>query len=157
MKLANLFLITALVGVLGAIGCSDDTEGPGGAGGNGGSAGSGGTEPCTGGLCEVADVKIDCEAAIVTCNADAELNLTPAQCDAFATEFYCNTGAGGAGGASGIPGCNESLCATDAERRALCEEFVPACIEFCEGSAEACGEDECLGFALVFICNEQDV
>ena len=42
MKLANLFLITALVGVLGAIGGSDDTTGDGGNGGSG-TAGTGGT------------------------------------------------------------------------------------------------------------------
>jgi len=35
---------------------------------------------------------------------------------------------------------------------------MPWCIAFCEGegSAESCGSDECVGFALIFICNEQE-
>jgi hypothetical protein len=63
-------------------------------------------------------------------------------------------GTGGTAGA-GVPGCNESLCATDAERRAQCEVFIPACLIHCE--TEVCGEDECIAIALVFICNEQSL
>ena len=176
MKLSNLFMIALLAGTLGVFGCSDDppSNGNGGTGGDG-AAGTGGTgggaaDPCTGGLCETADVKIDCEAAITTCIADAELDLTDEQCEAASTELYCNIGTGtggtggtggdgggGAGGASGVAGCNVELCLTNADRKAACEEFMPWCIEFCEGegSMEACGEDECIGFAAVFICREQ--
>jgi hypothetical protein len=179
MKLSNLFMIALLAGTLGVFGCTDDPEnGTGGSGGNGtagtggnGTGGSGGStaDPCTGGLCETADVKIDCDLARATCKADVELDLTDAECDAMATDLYCNVGApgtggaggdggGGAGGASGVNGCDVSLCLTNAERKAACEAFIPACLVFCEdeGSLESCGEDECIAFALVFICNEQE-
>jgi hypothetical protein len=179
MKVSRLLVIGLLAGTLGAFGCSDDET-------NGGGSGGGGvTEPCTGGLCETADVKIDCEATNTVCKADAngDIGLSDAECDAAVTEFYCNIGApgtggaggdggggaggdggggaggdggGGAGGASGVEGCNEDLCLTNPERKAACEEFMPWCIEFCEGegSAESCGLDECIGFAALFICNE---
>jgi len=42
MKIANLFLITALVGVLSVLGCDSSTSGEAGSGGNGGTAGSAG-------------------------------------------------------------------------------------------------------------------
>ena len=184
MKLSNLFMIALLAGTLGVFGCDDDpqtgnggsggggTAGSGGTGGSGGSGGTGGStaDPCTGGLCETADVKIDCDAARATCKADVELALTDAECDAMATEFYCNVGApgtggtgggggaGGAGGASGVNGCDVDLCLTNEERKAACEAFIPICLVFCEGegSVESCGEDECIAFAFVFICNEQE-
>jgi len=172
MKLANLFLITALVGVVAAIGCSDDppSNGNGGSGGTAGSGGTGGNgaDVCTGGLCETADVRIDCDTARAACKADTTIDMTDAECDAAATEFYCNVGDPGTGGTGGdggggtggtgvsdIAGCNESLCATDPARQAACEEFWPLCVAFCNSEGEACGEDECAGFALVFICNEQ--
>ena len=174
MKLSRLFVIALLAGTLGVIGCSDDppANGNGGSGGTAGSGGTGGStgEPCTGGLCDAQDVKIDCDAALAVCKADAggQIGLTDAECDAQVTEFYCvigdpgtggTGGTGGAGGASGVNGCDVDLCLSNPDRKAACEEFMPACIEFCEGegSAEACGEDECIGFALVFICNEQEL
>jgi hypothetical protein len=180
MKLSKLFVIALLAGTLGVFGCSDDPEtGNGGTGGDGnggtggdGAGGSGGSaEPCTGGLCETADVKFDCEATNTRCKADAngDIGLSDAECDAVVTDFYCNIGApgtggaggdggGGAGGASGVNGCDVGLCLTNAERKAACEDFIPACLSFCEGegSVESCGEDECIAFALVFICNEQE-
>ena len=48
MKLANLFLITALVGVLGAIGCTTDS---GNGNGNGGTGGDGADIGCDEGDC----------------------------------------------------------------------------------------------------------
>jgi len=178
MKIGRLFLIAGLLASVAVIGCSDDATGTGGTAGSGGTAGTGGTaggggagaEPCTGGFCETADIKIDCEAAVTTCIADAELDLTEAQCEAASTELYCNIGTGGAGGAGGnggngggggtsgeVDGCNESLCATDQARRDVCEEFVPACIVLCESEDTTlpCNEMDCIGFAIVFICNEQ--
>jgi len=161
-------MIALLAGTLGVFGCSDDppSNGNGGTGGTGGGA----AEPCTGGLCETADVKIDCDAARAACKVDTTINMTDAECDAAATEFYCvvgdpgtggagGDGGGGAGGASGVAGCDVDLCLKDPGRKAACEAFMPWCIEFCEGegSAESCGSDECIAFALVFICNEQDV
>jgi len=134
---------------------------------SGGTAGSGG-DVCTGGLCETADVKIDCEAAVAACKADVELDLTEAGCDAFATELYCNTdtgtggtggaggGTGGTGGGTGVEGCDVGLCLTDEDRQAQCEEFIPACLIYCDSpEGGTCGRDECAAFALVFICNEQ--
>jgi hypothetical protein len=175
MKLCNLFMIALLAGTLGAFGCSDDpatgTGGSGGSGGNG-TGGSGGStaDPCTGGLCETVDVKIDCDGARADCKIDTTINMTDAECDAAATDLFCNVGApgtggaggdggGGAGGASGVNGCDVDLCLADADRKAACEEFIPACLVFCEdeGSLESCGEDECIAFALVFICNEQEL
>jgi hypothetical protein len=169
MKLSKLFMMALLAGTLGAFGCSDDETNGGGSGGSG-TGGSGGStaDPCTGGLCDTADVKIDCDAARAACKVDTTINMTDAECDAAATEFYCvvgdpgtggagGDGGGGAGGASGVAGCDVGLCLNNAERKAACEEFMPACILFCEGegSAESCGEDECIAFALVFICKEQ--
>ncbi len=174
MKLKTLMMTALLAGALAAIGCSDDPAPPaatGGTGGNGtgGTGGNGTAEPCTGGLCDTQDVEIDCDAAVATCIADAELDLTDEQCEAAATELYCNLGTGGAGGMGGnggnggmggtsgeLSGCDEDLCATDQARRDKCEEFVPECIVACEGTANPCGEDECIGFALLFICNEQE-
>ena len=40
LKLANLFLITGLVGVLSVLGCGDNPPPPSGSGGSGGSGGS---------------------------------------------------------------------------------------------------------------------
>ena len=164
-----------LAGTLGAFGCSDDppSNGNGGSGGDG-AAGTGGTgggaaEPCTGGLCQTADVKIDCEASNTVCKADAngDIGMTDAECDEAMTELYCvvgtpgtggagGDGGGGAGGASGVEGCDVDLCLDNADRKAACEEFMPWCIAYCD-SAEGglCGADECAGFALIFICREQ--
>ena len=106
----------------------------------------------------ISGAKANCQAAIAACNSSAEVDLTPAECDALGAGSFCTEGTGGTGGAgggSGVDGCNESLCAEDAERRALCEEFIPACIVYCEAEGEACAEDECIAIALVFICNEQ--
>ena len=164
MKLSKLFVIALLAGTLGVFGCDDGTTSNGG---NGGSGGDGAAEPCTGGLCETTDVKIDCDTARAACKADVELDLTEAECDAMATDLYCNVGApgtggaggdggGGAGGASGVAGCNVDLCLKNADRKAACEEFMPKCIVFCNDPDEICGEDECVAFALVFICNEQE-
>ena len=165
MKLSKLFMIALLAGTLGVFGCSDDETN-----GGGGTGGSSGSEPCTGGLCETIDVKADCEAANIVCKADAngDIGLTDAQCDAAVTDFYCNQGApgtggaggdggGGAGGASGVEGCDVDLCLENPERKAACEQFMPWCIEFCDTpEGGACGSDECAGFALIFICNEQE-
>lgn len=141
MKFRNITTTIALVGALAMLGCGDD-------------GGGGGT------VCDVGDCASDttaaanCEASITACNTEG--TLTSEACDDLGVATYCMpTGGGSDAGAGGIPGCNESLCAMDAERRQLCEDFVPECIVFCEGEAEACGEDECLAIALVFICNEQ--
>jgi hypothetical protein len=173
MNLSKLFVIALLAGTLGVIGCSDDENGgTAGTGGTGtGGTGGSGTDACTGGLCDSADVKIDCDVARAACKADADIGMTDAECDQAATEFYCNVGDPGTGGTGGdggggtggtggtgvsdIPGCNQALCAADAARQAACEEFWPLCIEFCNAEAETCGEDECAAFALVFICREQ--
>jgi hypothetical protein len=170
MRLLKVILFAALVGSVSVIGCGDDeTEATGGTGGGTGGTGGGTTEACTGGFCDTADVKADCEAAVAVCVADADLGLTEEQCEAASTELYCNldTGTGGAGGNGGmgggggtsgeLEGCNESLCATDQNRRDRCEAFVPVCILACEETPNACGEDECIGYALIFICNEQEI
>jgi len=169
MKLSKLFMMALLAGTLGVFGCSDDENNGGGTNGGGGSGGSGVTEPCTGGLCETADVKIDCEASNTVCKADAngDIGMTDAECDEAMTELYCvvgnpgtggagGDGGGGAGGASGVDGCDKELCLTEPDRKAACEEFMPWCIAYCD-SAEGglCGADECAGFALIFICREQ--
>ena len=111
-------------------------------------------------------MEADCNAAVAACKLDGGLNLTDEQCEAASTELYCNIGTGGTGGTGGagggggttgeIPGCNESLCEFSQARRDECEEFVPECIVLCEETQNPCGADECIGFALLFICNEQE-
>jgi len=98
------FLCVSALGLMPLVGCSE-TNGTGG-GGGGGTGGTGGSDTCVGGLCESADVKIDCEAAVATCIADAEIDLTPEECDAASTEFYCNRGTGGNGGNGGNGGAD---------------------------------------------------
>ena len=146
--------------------------GDGGTGGTGGDGGGGtggdGTDPCVGGQCDTdSQAKTNCQDTIDACNSSVDVELTPTQCEALGREVFCTEGGtggtgggagggiGGAGGTPGVTGCDESLCAMDPDRKALCEEFIPACIVYCEGQAESCGEDECIGIALIFICNEQ--
>ena len=171
MKLANLFLITALVGVLGAIGCSTDSgNGNGGAGGDGGSVGNGGNgggggmAACTGGECASDDArKASCEAAIAYCNSlgaggggGAGGAPTEAQCDALGNKI-CDIetgtgGAGGDGGTGGTPGgCDwtaEELCAEcdNASASADCESFFGNCLENPPSGGEDC--DKCAFLAL---------
>jgi hypothetical protein len=94
--------------------------------------------------------------------------LSPEACAALGNAVYCTDtgtggsggdggagGDGGTGGAGGAPGfavCDEGLCFIDAERQAQCEAFMPVCLIHCE--TEVCGEDECIGIVLLFICNE---
>ena len=170
MKLSRFLVIALLAGTLGVFGCSDDETNGGGTNGGGGSGGGGVTEPCTGGLCETADVKIDCEASNTVCKADAngDIGMTDAECDEAMTELYCvvgtpgtggagGDGGGGAGGASGVEGCDVDLCLDNADRKAACEEFMPWCIAYCDSTEGGlCGKDECIGVAFVFICNEQE-
>lgn len=164
MKLLKAIVFAALVGSVAVIGCADEeTNGTGGTGGGtggtgggtGGTGGGGGAEACTGGLCETADVKLDCEAAVAACNADAELDLTSDQCDALGDGIYCNPGTGGEGGTGGapsVPGCDVLACETDADLKAACEEFVADCLVYCENTVE-CGEDECIAIGVAIICN----
>jgi hypothetical protein len=165
MKPSKLVLIAGLVSAVALIGCNND-DGGGGSGGTAGTGGTGGNgaDVCVGGNCDAdAQAKADCQDAIQACNTQGE--LTEQQCDDLGVAGFCATGTGGTGGAAGtggaggdgggIPGCNESLCASEPDRREKCEEFVPKCIAYCESQAESCGEDECLGIALIFICNEQ--
>jgi hypothetical protein len=184
MKLGRIFVIALLAGTLGVIGCNDEegtggTAGSGGTAGTGGTAGSGGTggtvDPCVGGQCDRdSQAKTNCQDAIDACNmlgaggagGAGGAPLTPAECDALGAGSFCTEGTGGTGGTggaagaggtggaggSGVEGCNEGLCLTDPERRAQCEVFIPACLIHCE--TESCGEDECIGIALLFICNE---
>jgi hypothetical protein len=165
MKLTNLFLITALIGVVAAIGCSSDPaeNGNGGSGGNGtagtggnggGTGGSGGADPCTGGECENDQARKDaCGIGIEYCNSlgaggeggsGGAVDPTPEQCGAVGTAI-CNvdTGAGGNGGAGGNPGgCDW----TALEICALCE--LSGGIQDCENEFVACllldlGGNEC--------------
>ena len=171
MKLANLFLITALVGVVAAIGCSDDPP-ANGTGGSGGTAGSGGTgggaaDPCTGGLCDSdTQVKTNCQELIAACNdfegaggQGGAVDPTDQECDAIGTAYCTSTGGaggaggeGGAGGATPVLGCDEGKCTPGSDAQQLCEDFFRACIVVCEGTANPCGEDECLGIGLLW-CN----
>ena len=172
MKLANLFLITALVGVLSAIGCSEDTNGTAGTGGDGtggtagsGTAGTGGaTDPCTGGLCDAPEpneAKAFCIVIIDECNDTVEIDPPPTQeeCDVLGNAAACTEGAGGAGGgggaggAGGDLGCDVLACMTDDALKARCEEAVEKCFIYCAtDDPNECQEDECLGLGLL-ICN----
>ncbi len=162
MKLTNLFLITALIGVVAAIGCSSDPaeNGNGGSGGNGtagtggnggGTGGSGGADPCTGGECENDQARKDaCGIGIEYCNSlgaggagGAGGAPTEQQCDAVGTAI-CNvdTGAGGSGGSGGSggdggAGGNPGDCDwTAVEICAVCE--IVEGIADCEEEFAAC-------------------
>jgi hypothetical protein len=163
MKIANLFLITALVGVVAAIGCSEDSNGTAGTGGSGtaGTGGSGGADACTGGQCADADVKARCEEGVEYCKSlgaggagGAGGAPTEEQCDAAGGAF-CNidTGAGGEGGGGGNPGncdwtvdevCNVDTCDEDDQVDACKSRFEDCLLgddrpsgNFCEKCAVA--------------------
>jgi len=125
MKLANPFLITALVSVLAAIGCSDDPAPQNGTGGTGG----GGADPCTGDFCDLPEPKAACEAAINFCNTDPEVDLTPEECDAAGSKF-CQidfSGTGGTGGSTPAGNCDYGDCAEPGTERDACENAVRIC------------------------------
>ena len=154
MKLANLFLITALVGVVAAIGCSEDSNGGNGGGGTGGST----DDACVGPLCDADDdAKAACNAMIAECNATQEADLTEEQCDEIGNATFCtegeggNGGNGGGGGAGGDLGCSILACETDDALKEKCEAAVQFCIDWCTVDPE-CQADECAGLN-VLICN----
>ena len=180
MKLSRLFVIAMLVGTVGAFGCSDDDGGTGGtagtgggAGGTGGTAGTGGgaggtggsTDACVGPLCDASEPKAACNAMIEECNATAEVDLTPEQCDEVGNAVFCTEGAGGTGGnggnggtaggggTGGDLGCDVLACEADTALKEQCEDAVRWCFAYCE--TEECQEDECLALGLL-ICNVQE-
>ena len=154
MKLANLFLITALVGTVAAIGCSEDTTNPGGSGGTagtGGTAGSGGGTAGTGGSgidlgCDEgnctagSEAKMDCETLTAACIADEIANEE--ECIAAGNLIFCggdgaggnggNGGNGGTGGSGGAPDpdavCDEGACAEPGEVQDQCKAVLDACL-----------------------------
>jgi hypothetical protein len=152
MKLANLFLITALVSVLGAIGCTTDSgngNGNGGTGGDG-AAGNGGTggaaaDACTSGECETSgtDVQTACGAVKDFCNDPACCNVpgtggtggtmmidpSEADCDDVG-QLVCILGAGGTGGTGGTGGAGATCDDFNAQEVcSLCtvDNLKPAC------------------------------
>jgi len=175
MKLANLFLITALVGVVAAIGCSEDSNGTAGTGGSGtaGTGGSGGTgggaaDPCTGGKCTPGSTaKADCEDLVEGCEAAGAggaggASIPPESCGAIGFGAFCSEGGGGTGGSGGTGGtggsggdlgCNVLGCQSDDDLKAKCEAAVEACFIHCAiDDPDECQEDECLAIGLL-ICN----
>ena len=162
MKLANLFLITALVSVLAAIGCSEDSQPANGNGGSGGTGGGGGTDPCTGDFCDDSSApnKEACEEVIALCNTDPELDFTTAECQAFGKKLCPldpsgTGGTGGGGGTGGTPSggnCDYGDCENE-PNKSTCETLVGICMdapmpddlrEFCiEGTnLDQCGDPQ---------------
>jgi len=139
MKLANLFLITALVGVLGAIGCSTDSgNGNGGTGGDG-AAGTGGNgvDVCKEGVCaNEATAEERCRMFLTACDAGEAL---PETCAAggliICGEFDGAGGTGGGGGTGGAGGapdpdvvCMGGVCANDDDLEQLCKDAIALCL-----------------------------
>ena len=67
MKIANLFLITALVGALAVIGCDSDTNGSAGSGGSGTAGTGGGGVMCDETAQEICDARCDVADQIPEC------------------------------------------------------------------------------------------
>jgi hypothetical protein len=163
MKLANLFLITALVGVVAAIGCSDDpppSNGNGGTGGSGtaGSGGGGGSIDvgCDEGRCVDDAEATKCKDGIAACIVVEPAN--EAECVAAGNLIFCDdSGAGGTGGTGGTGGapvpsevCDVGLCAEAGPARTECEEILALCVEYVLEAQW----DECAGAARLFACEE---
>jgi hypothetical protein len=174
MKLSKLFVIALLAGTLGVIGCSDDdnggTAGTGGSGtagtGGSGTAGTGGsgTDACTGPLCDAATAKEACNELIGECNRAVQVDIPPETCDLLGNEVFCEEGAGGGGGTGGTGGtgggggtgvppdadevCDEGLCTDPGAVQDECKELLDWCVEFAPESKW----DECVGAALLFVC-----
>ena len=114
--------------------------------------GTGGTaDPCVGGQCDTdSQAKTNCQDTIDACNmlGAGGAPLTPPECEALGNAVYCT----GTGGAPSFAVCDRGICATNEEEQAKCEAFMPLCLIHCE--QEVCGEDECIGMVLVFICKE---
>lgn len=115
MKLGNLFLITALVGVVAAIGCTTESGNGNGNGGSGGAA----ADACTSGDCadSSSDVQGVCGRVKDYCNSDdcctlpgtggtggtTTINPDSDTCDDVG-QIACILGEGGTGGTGGTAG-----------------------------------------------------
>ena len=129
MKLANMFLITALVGVLSAIGCDSSGGGTAGSGGSGtaGTGGSGGVVPST---CD--DATCRCGQADSPCAIECSAGDCSQECDGQGV--VCAVKCTGAD-------CNQE-CDGGARCAFTCEGG--GCTQECEGDAAYC-QTSCSG------------